>query len=396
MALLKSSNITRLASILLVVGFFYSCASSKVNINTLVANNDYKGALAQIDKELEKNPNQPALYYQKAVINGQLAANASLAQRASFYKSLTEALNITRELGGDNLELINKSDSLALEYWKNEYNKGLQSYEIDSKSNVYDETIAHAKNAIILNNSDINGYKLLSVVQYNNNQIDAAIITLNDARLNVENETALFEDLGFLYLEIGNAEQSAYYYSLANTDLVKNKNVAFGLVNAYIAAQDNANALDLLNQLVLKYPKDAQIHNVYGTQLYKEACSLFEQLTTAYNMNDSSKVVNLKVEIEAISEIAEQELIKAYKSDTSNVEFIESLAVFYNNMAGNYFSQLNTVFENDADETQKKALSLVDFAISYYGKLSTMFTYNEKVELKLNILKKLKNTWANE
>ncbi|MFA5668636.1 MAG: hypothetical protein WC967_05280 [Balneolaceae bacterium] len=396
MTLLNSSYITRLASILLAVGFFYSCASSKVNIDTLVANNNYEGALTQIDKELAKNPNQPALYYQKAVINGRLATDVSPAQRAPFYTSLTEALDSTKELGSDNQELIEKSDSLAHEYWMNEYSKGLNSYETDSKNGSYDETIAHAINAIILNNRDIKGYKLLSVAQYNNSQIDAAIITLNDARVNVENEAAIFEDLGFLYLEIGNAEQSAYYYSLANTDLVKNKNVAFGLVNAYIAADDNANALDLLNQLANTYPKDAQIHNVYGTQLYKETCNLFEQLSLAYNLDDSNKVADLKVEIELVSELAEEQLIKAYKSDMSDVEFIESLAVFYNNMAGNYFSQLETVFDNDAVETQEKALDLVDFAISYYSKLSDISTHNEQAELKLVTLNKLKSTWAIE
>src|SRR5690606_12563273 len=133
----------------------------------------------------------------------------------------------------------------------------------------------------------------------------------------------------------------------------------------------------------------AQIHNVYGTQLYKETSNLFEQLTTAYNMNDSSKVVKLKVEIEAISEIAEEELIKAYKSDTANVEFIESLAVFYNNMAGNYFSQLETNSEDDTTEIRNKALSLVDFAISYYSKLATIYSHNEQAELKLDTLNKL-------
>ena len=396
MTLLNSSSITRLASILLVVGFFYSCASSKVNIDALVANNDYKAAFSQIDKELAKNPNQPTLYYQKAIINGRLATDVSPAQRAPLYTSLVEALDTTRELGSDNPELIEKSDSLAHEYWLSEYNKGISSYETDFKNGSYEETIAHANNAIILNNNDIKGYKLLSVAQYNNNQIDAAIITLNDARVNVENEAAIFEDLGFLYLEIGNAEESAYYYSLANTNLVKNKNVAFGLVNAYIAADDNANALDLLNQLASTYPKDAQIHNVYGTQLYKETCNLFEQLTIAYNLNDSNKVEDLKVEIEVVSELAEQQLIKAYKSDMANVEFIESLAVFYNNMAGNYFSQLKTIFEDDAEETQKKALNLVDFAISYYSKLSDIYTHNEQAELKLVALNKLKSTWAIE
>ncbi len=181
---------------------------------------------------------------------------------------------------------------------------------------------------------------------------------------------------------------------MANTDIVKNKNVAFGLVNAYIAAGNNADALDLLNQLVGHYPKDAKLHNVYGTQLYNETSSLFEELKVAYVTYDSSAVVSIKVEIEGVSELAEKEFIKAYSTDTSDVEFIESLAVFYNNMTGNYFSLLKTSFEEDHASIKERALTLVDFALTYYTKLASLSPQEDQIDNKIRTLNTLKSSWT--
>ncbi|MEP0009375.1 MAG: hypothetical protein ABJF72_09285, partial [Balneola sp.] len=103
----------------------------------------------------------------------------------------------------------------------------------------------------------------------------------------------------------------------------------------------------------------------------------------------------LSVEIEGVSENAENELIKAYQMDSSNLEFVESLAVFYNNMSGNYFSIYQVAFQGDKDTIEAKALSLTDFAITYYEKLQELnpnSSYSEKIEN----LKKLKESWTNQ
>ncbi len=385
---------TRLASLVFAIGFFCSCATTNVNVDAFIADKDYDNALTAIEVELEKNPNQPDLYFLKATINGKLADQVSVYERKPFYENMIEALDETNIMAIEDSSFQDKADNLALGYWTKEYNNGLKSYEAGSKNNVYDESIAHFQNSISIKPTEIKGYKSLSIAQYNSGDIDIAIETLNEARFVVENEAELFEDLGFLYLEVGNAEQSAYYYNLANTDIVKNKNVAFGLVNAYIAAENNADALDLLNQLVNYYPKDAKLHNVYGTQLYNEASNLFDELTAAYVTYDSSSVESIKVEIEGVSELAEKEFIKAYSTDTSDVEFIESLAVFYNNMAGNYFSLMKTSFDEDNSAIKGKALTLVDFAITYYTSLASLAPQNDLIDNKIRTLKTLKSSWA--
>ena len=384
----------RFASLVFAIGFFCSCATSKVNVESLIANKDYDNALTAIEAELVKKPNQPELYFQKASINGKLADQVSVSDRAPYYRSMMEALNSAKSIALEDSSIQKRADSLATNYWAKEYNTGLKSYETGGKNDFYDEAIAHFENSILIHPTEIKSYKSLSIAQYNSGDVDVAIETLNEARFVVDTEAELFEDLGFLYLETGNAEQSAYYYNLANTDIVKNKNVAFGLVNAYIAAEKNADALDLLNQLVSHYPKDAKLHNVYGTQLYNEASSLFEELKAAYVTYDSSSVESIKVEIEGVSELAEKEFIKAYSTDTSDVEFIESIAVFYNNMAGNYFSLMNTSFEEDNISIKGKALTLVDFAITYYVKLASLSPQNNQIDNKIRTLNTLKSSWT--
>ena len=166
-------------------------------------------------------------------------------------------------------------------------------------------------------------------------------------------------------------------------------------MNAYISQGKTYEAISFLDQLVNEFPDDAKLHNVYGTQLYEQVSDLFSNLKSAYSVNDTSTTATLSVEIEGVSENAENELIKAYQMDSSNLEFVESLAVFYNNMSGNYFSVYQAAFQDDKDTIETKALSLTDFAITYYEKLQDLnpnSSYSEKIEN----LKKLKESWTNQ
>ena len=92
-----------------------------------------------------------------------------------------------------------------------------------------------------------------------------------------------------------------------------------------------------------------------------------------------------------MGEEAETQLIEAFKRDTSNIEYLESLAVFYNNLAGNYLSIEKVAFEEDKPELRNRAYDLIDFAIDYYGRLSEMDPNNPEYQNKLTMLNKLKS-----
>lgn len=285
------------------------------------------------------------------------------------------------------------TDSLLNSYWESEQNMGLNSYQNESDSSLI-LAISHFDNAILLLPNKTESYKSLSIAQYNNGDIDQAISTLERAESIGSTDSEVFESLGFLHLEKGNANQSISNYRKANQDPIKNKNIAFGLVNAYISQDNITESIAFLSDLVEEYPTDEKLHNVYGTQLYKQASMLFPRLLQAYQRNDTTTAMNLKVEVIGISEQAENELVEAYRMNSTNIEFIESLAVFYNNMSGNYFSVLNDTFQSDKQEIRNKALSLTDFAITYYSKLLESDPQNSNYNSKIENLNKLKDSWA--
>lgn len=389
------SKLTRLASFVLAVGFFVSCTSSQFTVDNLIEQENYALALEQIDQELTKNPTAE-LYIQKAEVLGKIAVTREAENRDSLYNEFDIALENATDNNLDSSALISqKIDSISTKYWNIEHQSGLQAYESDNEQ-VQRRSILHFQNALIIDSENVETYKSLAIAHYNFGNIEEAISTLNIASSLDQEDSEIYENLGFLYLETGNAQQSAYYYKLANKDPLKDKNIAFGLVNAYISEGNDVEAIKLLDQLVNVYPNNGKIHNVYGTQLFNQVSTLFPQLKDAYTNADEAEVTTLRVEIEGLSEKAEQQLIEAYKTDSNNMEFIESLAVFYNNMAGNYFSLHPQAFEDDKEAIKNRALTLTDFAIRYYNEMLEMEANNDRITTKITNLNTLKNSWNNK
>ncbi|OAN63457.1 hypothetical protein A8B79_15405 [Balneola sp. EhC07] len=391
---MKNLIITRYAIVSIAIGFFLSCSSSKFSADKLIDDGNYEQALVEISTEIDKNPS-PYLYFQKGKIHGLIASDASVSERAYSYAEMNSSFDsISVFQTSSDQDWQAEADSLSNHYWNLEHQNGLKAYEEDSQESVL-KAINHFKNAVSIDPNAIESYKSLSIAQYNNGNIDNALESLKAAEILPNATPDVFESLGFLYLEKGDPEQSIIYYKKADQDPLKNKNIAFGLVNAYISQGKTYEAISFLDQLVNEFPNDAKLHNVYGTQLYEQVSDLFSNLKSAYSVNDTSTTATLSVEIEGVSENAENELIKAYQMASSNLEFVESLAVFYNNMSGNYFSIYQTAFQDDKVAIEAKALSLTDFAITYYEKLQELNSnsnYSEKIEN----LKKLKESWTNQ
>ncbi|MEQ9092071.1 MAG: tetratricopeptide repeat protein [Balneola sp.] len=391
---MKNLIITRYAIISIAIGFFLSCTGSKFSADKLIDGGNYEQALVEISTEIDKNPSS-YLYFQKGKVHGLIASEASVSERASSYAEMNNSFDsISVYQTSSNQDWQTEADSLSNHYWNLEHQNGLKAYEEDSQESVL-AAISHFKNAVSIDPNAIESYKSLSIAQYNSGNIDQALESLKAAEMLPGATTDVFESLGFLYLEKGDPEQSIIYYKKADQDPLKNKNIAFGLVNAYISQGKTYEAISFLDQLVNEFPDDAKLHNVYGTQLYEQVSELFSNLKSAYSVNDTSTTATLSVEIEGVSENAENELIKAYQMDSSNLEFVESLAVFYNNMSGNYFSIYETAFQDDKDTIETKALSLTDFAITYYEKLQEL-NPNSSYSEKIDNLKKLKESWTNQ
>lgn len=385
---MKYSYLTRLTGLLLA-GLLFSCTPSKVNIDELIASSNYTEALNELDLRIQQQPQNPSLYLQRAEVSLQAAAHLPPGERYGLYTQSVEDLNTAGGNGAREYELV-QVDSLMNSAWTKEHNAGLAVSEtIDADE--LNLAAQHFANAIILRPDALNSYQNLAVVQFNLGEVDAAISTLMSALNFLENPpVSIYENLGYLYLEKGNPEQSIHYYELANKNVEEDINLAFGLVNAYIAKGNTAEATTLLEQLTQKNPENANLRNVYGTQLYNVTASILDDLANAYEMGDSLLADQLELEAEGVGEEAEMQLQEAFKRDTLHSDYIESLAVFYNNLAGKYLTVSEAAFASHKNKYEQKALKLIDFAIDYYTRLESIKPNDEAIKNQLSSLKNLK------
>lgn len=386
---MKISTLTRLTGLLLVAGFFISCSSSKANLNELLDNEKYEQALKEIDSRLDKDPSQPDLYIQKAIINAKMAKREDPEIRADFYHNVAGNFVLAAEFGAsqDQMETI---DSLKQQYWKFEHNAGLRVSENTDKEARYQLAKIHFQNATIIRAEAISSYENLSVAQYQLGELDAAINSLKSALDEMDEPSAeIYENLGYLYLEKGVPDEAAKYYELANKNIDTNPNIAFGLINAYISNGNHNAAVERLELLVDENPQNANLRNVYGTQLYAITESIIDDLAKAYAENDTSLVNQIRFEAEGMGDEAETQLIEAFKRDTANTDYLESLAVFYNNLSAQYLSLSEDAFESHRTALLNKAYTLIEFAIDYYEKLVRINPDSEEYQQNLKVLRQL-------
>ncbi len=390
---MKTQLYTRLASFMLAIGFFLGCSSSAPSIQSYIDTNQYDRALAAIQESLLENPDQPDLLIHRGEINIILANGELAEERSSFYEIATTSFNEALEFEL-NEEQIQNIDQQIFENWQREFNTGTAIYEDATANDRYTTSIAHFENAVLLNPTDSRAYISLSVANYANNDLEEAIRILNSGKNTVSDvPELLYENLGFLYLQSGDPDQAVFYYELANTNVTTNKNIAFGLVNAYLTTSSTEKAIDLLGTIVENYPYDADVRNVYGTQLYQVTLGILNDLVVAYNENDASLIPQLKFEAEGIGEQAEKELIEAYQLESTNIEYMNSLAVFYNNLTAQYLALTEVAFEQDKAGFEERASILLDLAIQYYSELLPIAPNGEETSMvleKLNQLKELR------
>lgn len=377
---------TRIAFFMLAIGFFYSCSSPKPTISDLVSQKDYSLALSELESQINRNPNDASLYYLKGQIHGYSAEEKEASARVDDYTMMQVTFDSVM-VKDQSYEYASKVDSVKNRYWEIEYQEGLNLFEVNN----IEESKLHFLNATIIKPNEVKSHRSLASAEYSLGNINSSINALLRALDSVENiDLSLYENLGFLYLETGNAEQSIFYYEAAREINSNNKNVNYGLVNAYISSGIQEETISLLDELIAVYSTDPLLNNIYGTELYKRTPSLLYDLKIAYSTKDTSLVNEVRSEWESLAEYAEEQLLLAYQKDTTSVDFIESLAVFYNNMVGNYLSLYDSSFDEDKAEIKERANTLIDFAIEYYIKLKSLSPEDSSINQKIQTLNSLK------
>ncbi len=379
---------TRLAGYMLAIGFFVSCAGSKgPTIAELTETGQYELAIQKLDLELAANPeNKGDLYIEKVKIYGLWAESIpAAADRDSVYTEFRSTViegranGVPAEFGG-----------LVKKYWDLEYQSGIDRYEETSAGTRYSSAIAHFDNAITIDASVLSSYRSKSVAQLEMGDAEAALATLEEGTISATDvPQEVYDDLAYLYLKNNDTDAAFEYYDKAGVDIVNDKNISYSFVNALINQQKHEDAVRLLESLVDLSPNDAQLQNVYGTELFIITTGIAGELKAAYTQNDSSLATQLRFELEGNGELAEDNLIRALQMDQGNEDYIESLAVFYNNLSAEYLELFEVAFDSDKSNLFSRANVLGGFAINYYTQLSELRPDDADIKAKLDILKQV-------
>ena len=375
-------SLTRWAAFV-ALGFFLGCSNTLKTVESLVQEQAYFQALKELEEGLEKRPENELLWLEQGRIHLIYSETDEPIQRTYHYQTAYFSFEEARRLGVDSTQNA-EIDNLLQRYWALEHNAGIRALESGEYDDRLRDASSHLRNAVALKPNEISSYIALSNAYYSAAKMKLAVKTLRDAEENLDAPNAqIYEKLGFLSLEQGDIEESITFYQ-RSIEIADNKNAAFGLVNAYILAGESLMSVELLSSLLERYPNDTEINHVYGVQLNIVLDGYLTQLHQAYEDDHSEEVERLREAIDLMMEGAEGQLTQAYQNDISNTAFVESLAIFYNNLTSKYLEMLEVAYTEHVDPMSDSAAEYLDKAITYYKRMQQLRPndpeYSQKAE----------------
>ena len=379
---MKMISLTRWA-VLVALGFFLGCSNTLKTVESLVQEQAYFQALKELEEGLEKRPDNEQLWLEQGRIHLVYSETDEPIQRTYHYKTAYFSFEEAQRLGVDSTQNA-EIDNLLQRYWTQEHNAGIRALESGEYEDRLRDASSHLRNAVELKPNEISSYIALSNSYYSAAKIKLAFKTLRDAEENLDTPNAqIYEKLGFLSLEQGDIEESITFYQ-RSIEIADNKNAAFGLVNAYILSGESLIAVELLSSLLERYPNDTEINHVYGVQLNIVLDGYLTQLHQGYKDDNSKEIERLREAIDLMMEGAEGQLTHAYQNDISNTAFVESLAIFYNNLTSKYLEMLEVAYTEHVDPMSDSAAEYLDKAITYYIRMQQLRPndpeYSQKAE----------------
>ena len=375
-------SLTRWAAFV-ALGFFLGCSNTLKTVESLVQEQAYFQSLKELEEGLEKRPENELLWLEQGRIHLIYSETDEPIQRTYHYQTAYFSFEEARRLGVDSTQNA-EIDNLLQRYWAKEHNAGIRALESGEYDDRLRDASSHLRNAVALKPNEISSYIALSNAYYSAAKMKLAVKTLRDAEENLDAPNAqIYEKLGFLSLEQGEIEEAITLYQ-RSIEIADNKNAAFGLVNAYILAGESLMSVELLSSLLERYPNDTEINHVYGVQLNIVLDGYLTQLHQAYEDDHSEEVERLREAIDLMMEGAEGQLTQAYQNDISNTAFVESLAIFYNNLTSKYLEMLEVAYTEHVDPMSDSAAEYLDKAITYYKRMQQLRPndpeYSQKAE----------------
>lgn len=264
-------------ALILLVGILFTgfqCSSTEVTSAKLyIQQKNYDKALAELDKETSKNPQNEEAFYLKAVVYYETDQFEKMADAAD--KALAINQNHAKELKDMKYNAWVKSFNQGASLFK----KGVDSQNEDSSKVYFDKSAVSFETAIALLPDSVDAYKNLAFVYISQNQYDKAVVPLQsliDKRKAAEG----YRLLGDIYYTMGtqlkdeNNAESKEYYDKAIALLEEGRDqhpndqeILLTLSNSYIGANRIEEALDAFKTGVEKDPGNKFYRYNYGVLL---------------------------------------------------------------------------------------------------------------------------------
>lgn len=333
---------TRMASLLLAFGIFFAVSCStfeKTESAEEPSQLEYLNEqIIQVNLKLESEPDNRELKIQKAKLLYEFASKlTNPSDRYPIYQNLYSA---NQQGGGDEIPEITE---ILVRTWETEQSDGirlLQTKRENEASQHFYNVLAHFDNAIVLQPDSMVIYSLMSTTFYKNGSIRNAIETLETALNRTSDADPKFlEKLAYLYLEIGNTDESIKIYENLVSNSSNDSQLIHGLTNAYMISRRHNDAIALLNLLAEQYPTRLHYKEALATQLYfffaDKYAELFHELESGESIDDRID------DLLEFSDKAHQIYNSLRTTIPTNEESFFRMGTFYNNSISK-FSTLHT------------------------------------------------------
>ena len=393
------------AFITLLVGLAIGCGSSNPLVDEAKSNiegKNFENALASAEESINKYPGDPMGYYYKAVALGSMGeASEDPGEATNYFKMMNEAFQMAKNVA-DSAESVPSEvqniDAYKNVLWQGEHNRAVKLATEDSLKQAVDNHLAksaqHLENATIIQPDSALSWGVLSQVAAMDQNYSKAV-DAKEKYISMVPDTSVqasdYMQLGSYYYNLDNQQKVVEVFEEAQERFPTNEDVISNLADAYNRVNKPEKALATVKQLVEQNPENPQYHLVYGTQIYQQAMTVSDTLSTNSDKiinlqqnlnkaNDTEKqtlknsIANLEEEnarlqerMNELTDRAEEELKTTIEYRPEDDKAYNTLGIIYQNKAKALFDRRNRTVDNaEAAKYDKQGKELLREALKYY------------------------------
>ena len=242
-------------------------------------NKDYERALENVNKALERSPENAEAHKLKGDILRQQATTVDDPQQhTQIINQMIESYDRAAELG-----MGSAVEQAKVRAYINEFKRGAQAFNRGKKnSEAYAEAVQYFQNAGQIQPDSAAAYTNTAYAMLNAGNNKEAIEPLREAIDRGDGTAQNYNLLAQLYATTNQPDQQLTVLEEASEKFPNNQDIQSQLMNAYVNAGQTEEALNRYSAAVEENPEDATLRYNYGTLLlnadrFEEAIQQFER-----------------------------------------------------------------------------------------------------------------------